>query len=145
MEDSKKALKEAVQKNLEELLEEEGWEVGLYLARAEKAEADGYPEVAKVMRDVAMDEADHLARVVKLLRPDRIDRDLKTNLMAMIEGDTDAAEREREMAKKARAIGMKQEADLFEWLSQKEMEHMEKLTAALRSIEETSMKQEPGG
>lgn len=145
MEDSKEALKEAVQKNLEELLEEEGWEVGLYLARAEKAEADGYPEVAKVMRDVAMDEADHLARVVKLLRPDRIDRDLKTNLMAMIEGDTDAAEREREMAKKARAIGMKQEADLFEWLSQKEMEHMEKLTAALRSIEETSMKQEPGG
>lgn len=40
MEDSKEALKEAVQKNLEELLEEEGWEVGLYLARAERAEAE---------------------------------------------------------------------------------------------------------
>lgn len=134
MENSEEALKETVQKNLEELLEEEGWEVGLYLARAERAEADGYPEIAKVIREVALDEADHLARVAKLLRPDRIDRDIKTNLMAMIEGDTDAAEREREMAEKARAVGMEQEARLFEYLAQKEMEHVEKLKKVLRSF-----------
>lgn len=135
MEDLKDTLKEAVQNNLEEILAEEGWEVGLYLARAERAEAEGYPEIAKVIREVAMDEADHLTRVVKFMRPDRIARDLKTNLLAMIEGDTDAANREREMARKARAAGMAQEADLFEWLAQKEIEHVEKLTTALRLLE----------
>jgi len=135
MEDSREAFTEAVQKNLEKILEEDGWEVGLYLARAEKAEADGYPEVARVIREVAMDESNHLARVAKLMRPDRIDRDVKTNLMAMIEGDTDAAERERDMAKKARAVGMEKEARPFESLAQKEMEHVEKLRVALRSLE----------
>lgn len=143
MEDQE-ALKEAVQKNLEEIIEEDGWEVGLYLARAEKAEADGYPEVARVIREVAMDEADHLARVAKLMRPDRIDRDVKTNLMAMIEGDTDAAEREQEMAEKARAVGMEQEARLFEYLAQKEMEHVEKLRAALRSLEGKPLEKDHG-
>jgi rubrerythrin len=145
MEDTREVLKEAIQKNLEELLEEEGWEVGLYLARAERADLDGYPQVAKVIREVAMDEANHLARVVKLMRPDRIDRDVKTNLMAMIEGDTDAAEREREMAKKARAVGMDQEAQLFEWLAEREMGHVEKLKAALRSLEGTPVEEDHGG
>lgn len=145
MEDSSQAFKQAVQNNLEELFEEEGLEVGLYLARAEKAEADGCPGIAKVIREVAMDEADHLARVVKLMRPDRIDRDIKTNLMAMIEGDTDAAEREQEMAEKARAVGMEQEARLFEYLAQKEMERVEKLQAALRSLEGKPIEKDHGG
>lgn len=135
MEEPREALKEAVRKHLEEILAEEGMEVGLYLARAEKAEADGYPEIATVIRAVALDEASHLAQVAKVIWPDRIDRDLKTNVLAMIEGDTDAAEREQAMAQKARAVGMAREAELFEWLAQREMEHVAKLQEALRPLE----------
>ena len=40
----------------------ETMEVGLYLAMARQAEREGYPEIAVVLRNIAMDEAYHASR-----------------------------------------------------------------------------------
>ncbi len=126
--------KDAVTKNLKELYEEECWEVGSRLARAAKASEDGYPEVAALMEELARDEARHLGLVVRLLHPDEIERDIQTNLEAMLEGDRGAAEREWRLAALARQAGMEREAALFEALARDEVEHVAKLEAVLKHV-----------
>lgn len=126
--------KDAVTKNLKELYEEESWEVGSRFARAAKAREDGYPEVAALIEKLAQEEARHLGLVVRLLHPDEIERDIQTNLEAMLEGDRGAAERERRLAALARQEGMEREAVLFEALARDEVEHVAKLEAVLKHL-----------
>lgn len=126
--------RQAVAKNLQELYEEESWEVGSRLARAAKAREDGYPEVAALMEEIARDEARHLSLVVRLLYPEEVERDVRANLEAMIEGDRGAAEREQRLAVIARQAGMEREAVLFEALARDEVEHVAKLEAALKHL-----------
>ena len=45
----------ATKENLEKTFKGETTEVGLYLAMAETAEEEGYPEIALYLRSVAMD------------------------------------------------------------------------------------------
>lgn len=127
-------LQEEVQKNLKELFEEESLEVGLYLARARRAREQGYPEVADLIEQIGRDEATHLSLVVEILYPQYIERDLRTNLRAMISGDGGAADRERRMAEIARRAGMEREALLFERLARDELEHVAKIEAVLRQL-----------
>jgi rubrerythrin len=126
--------RDTVTKNLKELYEEESWEAGSRLARAAKAREDGYPEVAALMEELARDEARHLGLVVRLLHPDEIERDIQTNLEAMLEGDRGAAERERRLAALARQAGMERESALFEALARDEVEHVAKLEAVLKHV-----------
>lgn len=119
---------------LRELYEEESWEAGVRLARAAKAREEGHEDVAALMEEVALDEARHLSLVVRLLHPDEVERDLATNLRAMIEGDRGAAEREQQRATIARRAGMDREAALFEVLARDELAHIAKLEAALRQL-----------
>ncbi len=121
--------------HLRELYEEEGWEVGSRLARAAKAREDGYPEVAALMEELAHDEARHLSLVVRLLHPDEVERDVRSNLRAMLEGDRGAAEREQRLAAIARQAGMVREAGLFDALACDELEHAAKLETVLKRLE----------
>lgn len=123
-----------VSRHLKELYQEESWEVGVRLARAAKAEEDGHPEVASLMEDIARDEARHLSLVVRLLHPEEVERDVRTNLEAMIDGDRAAAAREQRLAATARQAGMEREASLFEALARDEEEHVVRLDAALQSL-----------
>lgn len=127
-------LRQAVVKNLKELYDEESWEVGSRLARAAKAREDGYPEVAALMEEIARDEARHLSLVVRVLYPEEVERDVRANLEAMIEGDRGAAEREQRLAVIARQAGMEREAVLFDALARDEVEHVAKLEAALKHL-----------
>jgi rubrerythrin len=124
----------AVTENLKELYEEESWEVGSRLARAAKAREDGYPELAALMEEIAPDEARHQSLVVRCLYPDEVERDVRTNLEAMLEQDRGAAEREQRLAAIARQAGMEREASLFEALARDELEHAARLEAALKHV-----------
>jgi rubrerythrin len=126
--------RETVAEHLKELFEEEAWEVAAGLARAARAREDGYPEVAALMEEIARGEARHLSLVTRILYPERIERDVHTNLQAMLEGDRGAAEREKLMAEKARQAGMEREAVLFEALARDEVEHVAKVEAALKHL-----------
>lgn len=121
-------------RHLNELYQEESWEVGVRLARAAKAEEDGHPAVASLMEEIARDEARHLSLVVRLLHPEEVERDVRTNLEAMIEGDRAAAAREQRLAAIARQAGMEREAALFETLARDEEEHVARLDAALQYL-----------
>lgn len=125
---------QAVAQHLKELYEEEGWEVGSRLARAAKAREDGYPEVAALMEEIARDEARHLSLVVRLLYPDEVERDVRTNLQAIIEADKGAAEREQRLATIARQAGREREAALLEALARDELEHVATLEATLTHL-----------
>lgn len=126
--------REVVAEHLKELYEEESWEVGSRLARAAKAREDDYPEVAALMQEIAGDEARHLSLVVRLLHPEEVERDVRANLEAMIEGDRGAAEREQRLAEVARQAGMEREAALFEALARDEVGHIAKLEMALKHL-----------
>lgn len=126
--------REAVAKHVRELYEEESWEVGSGLARAAKAREDGYPEVAALMEAIARDEARHLSLVVRLLHADEVERDVRVNLEAMVEGDQAAAEREQRLSVIARQAGMEREAALLEALAREEVEHVAMLEAALKRL-----------
>ncbi len=126
--------RQAVAKHLQELYEEESWEVGSRLARATKAREDGYPEVAAVMEEVAHDEARHPSLVVRLLRPEEVERDVQTNLEAMIEADRGAAKREQRLIVIAGQVGMEREAAPFEALARDEVKHVAKLEEALEHL-----------
>lgn len=139
------AWRQAVAEHLQELYEEESWEVGSCLARAAKAREDGYPEVAALMEDIARDEARHLSRVVRLLYPERIEQDVRANLQAMLEGDEGAAERERRLAETARQAGLEREAALFEALARDELAHVARLKAALPRLIEGQRGERKGG
>jgi rubrerythrin len=86
------------------------------------------------MEEIARDEARHLSLVVRLLYPEEVERDVRANLEAMIEGDRGAAEREQRLAVIARQAGMEREAVLFEALARDEIEHVAKLEAALKHL-----------
>lgn len=137
--------RQAVAKHVQELYAEESWEVGSHLARAAKAREDGYPEVAALMEAMARDEARHLSLVVRLLYPERIEQDVRTNLQGMIEGDMEAAEREPRLAETARRAGLEREAALFEALAKDELMHVAQLKAALQHLDEGQHGEKAGG
>ncbi len=126
--------REAVAGHLRELYDEESWEVGSRLARAARAREDGYPQVAALIEEIAGDEAKHLSRVVGLLHAAEVERDVRTNLEAMIEADRSAAEREERWAELARQAGLRAEAELFEALARDELGHVAKLEGALNHV-----------
>lgn len=126
--------REAVTGHLKELYDEESWEAGSRLARAARAREDGYPQVAALVEEIAGDELKHLAWVVRRLHADEVERDVRTNIEAMIEGDRSAAEREERWAQLARQAGLHAEAELFEALARDEREHGSKLEAALNHV-----------
>jgi len=75
-------------------------EVGLYLAMAKQAQRGGYPEIAEVLKSIALDEAWHAARYAEL--GGKISESTKENLMRMLKGEIGANRGKREAAVKAK-------------------------------------------
>lgn len=108
----------------------ETMEVGLYLAIARQAEREGYPEIAAVLRSIAMDEAYHAARFAEL--NGMIKDSLKESLEYMLEGEMKANKWKREVAVKAKELGIDEAHDIWDEASRDEYRHAEALKGLLK-------------
>ncbi len=119
---------------LEEAVEREfrgeTMEVGLYLAIARQAEREGYPEIAAVLRSIAMDEAMHAARFAEL--NGMIKPTLKESLEYMLEGEMKANVHKRNVALKAKELGIDEAHDIWDETSRDEYRHAEALRGILK-------------
>ena len=123
--------KMSTKENLEQTFKGETTEVGLYLAMAEKAEEEGYPEVALYLKGVAMDEADHACAAAKNLE---LIGTTKENLQKMFDGEQKAFEMKSKAAEEAQKEGRMDIAGFFRWSAGEEKKHAAGLKAFLDKI-----------
>lgn len=96
-------------------------EVGMYLAMARQAQREGLPEVAEVLKTIAMEEAEHAAHFAEM--NGIIDEDLRKNLEMMLEGEKAASREKQKAAGKARDCDIDQAHDFFDESSRDEARH----------------------
>jgi len=88
-----------VEKDVMDNFRGETAEVGLYLAMARQAEREGYPEVARALKDIAWDEANHAAKFAEL--NGLITPSTKENMERMLKGERMANKGKQEASIKA--------------------------------------------
>ncbi len=118
---------------MEETLEAESNEVVLYLAMSQKAEEEGYPEIALYLREIAMDEAWHAAEFALLLGKIK---DTESNLEAMLKGEIEEEKNKEEAAKIALTEGEENAFRIFTWSMHGERSHKEGLKKVLSKLQE---------
>ncbi len=118
---------------LEEAVENEfrgeTMEVGLYMAMARQAEREGYPEIAAVLRSIAMDEAMHAARFAEL--NGMIKETLKESIEYMLGGEMKANVHKRKVALRAKELGIDEAHDIWDEASRDEYRHAQALKGIL--------------
>jgi rubrerythrin len=131
--------------NLREAFERESQANRLFLYFAQKADAEGFPDIASVFRSTAEGETGHAHGLLEYLEPCGAPASglpfgcTADNLRAAIEGErADGEDRYPRMAQVAREEGFDDIAEWFESLAGAEQSHAERFRAALRRIE-------PGG
>jgi rubrerythrin len=112
-----------------------------YLYFANQADKDGYPQVARLFRDVAEGETDHAHSLLDFLRAAGDPAtgmpigQTKENVKAALTSETRAyADAYPNMAKIAREEGFAEIAELFEEMAKAEKWHAEYLRKALEGI-----------
>lgn len=105
-------------------------EVGLYLAMARQAQREGYPDVAEVLKAIALDEAWHAARFAEL--GGKISENTKENLEKMLNGEISTNKGKREAAVKAKEAGVDEAHDFFDESSRDEARHAKALQGLLK-------------
>ncbi len=105
-------------------------EVGLYLAMAQQAQREGYPEIAEVLKSIAWDEAWHAARFAEL--GGKISENTKENIEKMLNGEIAANKGKREAAVKAKEAGVDEAHDFFDESSRDEARHARALEGLLK-------------
>ncbi|MCD6493201.1 MAG: rubrerythrin family protein, partial [Archaeoglobaceae archaeon] len=98
-------------------------------AMARQAEREGYPEIAVVLRNIAMDEAYHASRFAEL--NGMIKDTLKESIEYMLEGERKANVHKRKIAVKAKEIGIDEAHDIWDEASRDEYRHAEALKGIL--------------
>jgi len=105
-------------------------EVGLYLAMARQAQREGYPEIAEVLKSIALDEAWHAGRFAEL--NGKISASTKENIEKMLNGEQTANKGKREAAVKAKEAGVDEAHDFFDESSRDEARHARALEGLLK-------------
>ena len=105
-------------------------EIGLYLAMAIRAQAEGYAEVADVLKTIANEEAGHAARFALL--NGKISANTKDNIEKMIAGEKGANKAKMESAVKAQTEAGAETAELFAEASRDEARHARMLEGLLK-------------
>ena len=121
----KTAVAEAVKHNFQG----ETSEVGLYLAMSKQAQREGCPEIAEVLKSLAMDEAWHAARFAEL--NGIISESTKENIEKMLAGELGANKGKRKAAIKAKEIGVDEAHDFFDESARDEARHARALKGLL--------------
>lgn len=119
--------KAGVEEHIENNIKGETWEVVHYLAMALKADNEGKTEVARTLRDIAMDEAAHGARFKYLAGEIG---DLREEIEKMLAGEEKAFDGKHEGMKAADASGQKEVASFFDTAAHDEDRH----AAMLRNL-----------
>lgn len=120
------AVEEAVLQNFKG----ETMEVGLYLAMARQAQREGYPEIAEVLKTIALEEAWHAARFAEL--NGLISESTRENLSNMLNGEKMANKGKREAAVKAKENGIDEAHDILDESSRDEARHAMALEGLLK-------------
>ncbi|MEN4018254.1 MAG: ferritin family protein [Methanobacterium sp.] len=104
-------------------------EVGMYLAMARLAQRDGLPEVAEVLKTIALEEAEHASHFAEMngvIKPS-----LKENLEMMLKGEIMANNEKKAAAKEAKECGIDIAHDFFDESSRDEGRHAKMLQGIL--------------
>lgn len=80
-------------------------EVGMYLAMSRQADREGYPEVADAYKRIAFEEADHASKFAELLG-EVVEADTKANLTARVLAEYGACSGKKQIAVKAKELGL---------------------------------------
>lgn len=104
-------------------------EVGLYFAMAKQAQREGYPEVAEVLKTIAMEEAWHAAGYAEL--SGLISSSTKENLLRMLKGEEGANKYKRDSAVKSKEAGIDEAHDFFDVSARDEARHARALKGLL--------------
>ncbi|MFW5976727.1 MAG: ferritin-like domain-containing protein [bacterium] len=118
-------IEEAVDMNFDGETEE----VGLYLAMARQAQREGYPEVAEVLKRIALEEAEHAAQFAEL--NGKISDSTEENIKGMLKGEKGASNGKKGAADEADKLGLEQAASLFNESSRDEARHAQMLEGIL--------------
>ncbi len=121
----------STKENLEKTFKGETTEVGLYLAMAERAEEEGYQELALYLKQIAMEEAEHACAAAKHLA---LIGSTKENLQKMFEGEQKAYEMKSKSADEAQNEGNAEVAGFFRWSAGEERKHAAGLKAFLDKL-----------
>jgi rubrerythrin len=120
-------------KNLKDAFAGESQANRKYLAFAEKAEADGFPQIAKLFRAVAEAETVHAHSHLKVM--DGV-KDTTVNLEAAIEGESyEVKEMYPDFLKEAEAEGNKKAARSFKYALEVEKVHFGLFSEALEKLQ----------
>ncbi|MEG2295770.1 MAG: NADH peroxidase [Oscillospiraceae bacterium] len=80
-------------------------EIGMYLAMSRQADREGYPEIAEAYKRIAYEEADHAAKFAELLG-DVVTSSTKKNLELRVAAEHGACEGKKQIATKAKELGL---------------------------------------
>lgn len=118
-----------VEKDVMDNFRGETAEVGLYLAMARQADREGYPEVARALKDIAWDEANHAAQFAEL--NGLISERTNENIEKMLNGERMANKGKREAALKAKDCNVDPAHDFFDESARDEGRHARALEGLL--------------
>jgi rubrerythrin len=105
-------------------------EVGLYLAMARQADREGYPEVARALKDIAWEEANHAGQFAEL--NGLIAENTEENIARMLKGERAANRGKREAALRAKEINVDPAHDFFDESARDEGRHAKALEGLLK-------------
>lgn len=104
-------------------------EVGLYLAMARQAQREGYPEISRVLEDIAWDEAQHAARFAELNA--KVSESTEENLNKMLDGEKGSNTHKRKVALEMKDAGIDEAHDCWDEASRDEHRHGKALRGLL--------------
>lgn len=133
----KTAIRWAVDGHFQDMYGEECSEAIWNFLIAERAEAEGYPEVAEIIREVAKDELKHALWMGQIAKKRDLERrSLAEHIEGAMGGDDAVVDREREIAQMARLLGREEDAARFEQMANDELEHVERFKKVLALLKQ---------
>ena len=97
-------------------------EVGMYLAMSRQAAREGYPEIAEYYKTAAFEEAEHAAKFAELLG-EVVFADTKKNLELRVAAEAGACAGKKEIATKAKQLGLDAIHDTVHEMAKDEARH----------------------
>ena len=97
-------------------------EVGMYLAMSRQAAREGYPEIAEYYKTAAYEEAEHAAKFAELLG-EVVTTSTKKNLELRVAAENGACAGKKEIATKAKQLGLDAIHDTVHEMAKDEARH----------------------
>ena len=113
---------EEIMQGLRENFQGECTEVGMYLAMSRQAAREGYPEIAEYYKTAAFEEAEHAAKFAELLG-EVVTTSTKKNLELRVAAENGACAGKKEIATKAKQLGLDAIHDTVHEMAKDEARH----------------------